>query len=341
ADDQYCPAVAFCGTNFLVVWHDWRGDDCDIYGARVTVGGVVLEPQGIVISTTVMEQLCPAVAFGGTNYLVVWHDSRGGDYDIYGARVTPAGTVLDPQGIAISSATDDQGYPAVAFDGSNYLVVWADWRTVSYSDVYGARVSPAGVVLDSQGIAISSAAYDQWYPDVAFDGTNYLVVWMDGRNGNDWDIYGARVSPGGTVSDERPVVRQEGRQLYPSLTRGASGQLFLVYQGWAGMVGGRAYNSYRIWGKLNPLTGIGGERSAPHALPTPPNATIVRGMLFLPASGVQRGASGVLIDIAGRELMELRAGWNDISRLAPGVYFVRGAEAGKQVNTVRKVIIQR
>jgi hypothetical protein len=200
--DQSQSAIAFDGTNYLVVWEDARGgSDWDIYGARVSTGGTVLDPGGIAISTAARDQQDPAVVFDGTDYLVAWSDYRSGSgRDIYGARVSVGGSVLDPGGIAISAAANDQTYPAIAFDGTNCLVVWHDMRSDTSWDIYGARVSPAGSVVDPDGIAITNAAGDQ-SPAVAFDGTNYLVVWEDARGGSDWDIYGARVSPAGSVVD--------------------------------------------------------------------------------------------------------------------------------------------
>ena len=207
--DRTLPAVAFDGTNFLVVWEDDRGVDwCyDIYGARVTPEGTVLDPAGIAISEAIDDQNCPAVAFDGDNFLVVWEDYRNGDYqDIYGARVTQQGTVLDPQGFAVCGAEDDQYSAAVGFDGTNFLVAWEDWRGGSWEDIYGARVTPAGAVLDPSGIAISEAEDDQYYPAVGFDSANFLVVWEDYRNANGGDIYGARVTPEGAVMDTQGIV---------------------------------------------------------------------------------------------------------------------------------------
>ena len=97
--------------------------------------------------------------------------------------MTPAGAVLDQQAIAISQASGYQLAPALAFDGTNFLVVWAD------GDIHGARVTPAGTVLDPQGLDISRAAGEQELPALAFDGDNFRVVWQDRRNG-DFDIYG-------------------------------------------------------------------------------------------------------------------------------------------------------
>ncbi len=72
-------------------------------------------------------------------------------------------------------------------------------------------------------------------------------------------------------------------------------------------------------------------------------ATIVRGVLFLPeASSVKRGASCVLLDITGRQVMELRPGPNDARHLSPGVYFLCLASSVERgASSVRKVIIQR
>ena len=71
-------------------------------------------------------------------------------------------------------------------------------------------------------------------------------------------------------------------------------------------------------------------------------ATVVRGVLWQTAYGTQHTAyRAELLDAAGRKVMELRAGANDVSRLAPGVYFVRQAQAQAQPRAIRKVIVRR
>ncbi|KPJ61434.1 MAG: hypothetical protein AMJ46_01740 [Latescibacteria bacterium DG_63] len=197
--DQSRPAMAFDGSNYVVVWSDARSGYSAVHGARVTTSGDVLDRDGFCISSAPGEDYDVAIAFDGTNYLVVWSDSLNDNSDIWGARVTPSGTVLDPEGIAVSTAPRKQSSPAIAFDGANYLVVWEDTRSGN-SDIYGARVNVSGAVLDPAGIALSRQTHDQCIPDLAFDGTNYLVIWQSFRQAGS-DICGVRVNPYGIVLD--------------------------------------------------------------------------------------------------------------------------------------------
>jgi hypothetical protein len=250
ASYQYCPDVAFDGTDHLVVWQDFRSENgYDTYGARVGVGGSVLDASGIAIATGAYTEAYPAVAFDGTNCLVAWQDYRSGStYDIYGARVSVGGNVLDASGIAISTAVGDQSLPAISFDGANYLVVWGDSRSGSTADIYGARVSVVGSVLDASGIAVSTAAGNQSSPDLAFDGTDFLVVWQDSRSGSGSDIYGAHVSPGGIVIDAGGIAvsTADYDQMNPCVTSSPMEEVLISYQSFTT----GEYNSYRIWGNM-------------------------------------------------------------------------------------------
>jgi hypothetical protein len=92
----------------------------------------------------------------------------------------------------------------------------------------------------------------------------------------------------------------------------------------------------------DPLVGVA-EGRQPTAYRSPPGATIVRGVLFLPeARGEKRDARGKLLDIGGRRVMDLRPGANDVSGLSPGVYFVRQASGvGREASKVSKVVVPR
>ena len=56
----------------------------------------------------------------------------------------------------------------------------------------------------------------QGSPSVAADGTNWLVVWQDQRNGNENSIYGTRVTSTGTVVDNNSLaINTSGRTRGP------------------------------------------------------------------------------------------------------------------------------
>jgi hypothetical protein len=327
---QWSPTVSSDGAGFLVAWADIGMRPGSILGTRVTAEGHVVDDSGITISANNYFKRVTS-CFGAGNYFVVWSDYHG---TVGAARVTPQGTVLSR--MVVSGPPGGKDSPSECFDGANYLVVWEDLRGGS-ADIYAARVTPNGVLLDSAGIPVCVAAGDQLNPAVCFDGVSSLVVWADGSNGSDHDIYGARVAPDGTVFDSGPVVRQAGDQLLPALARLPGSRMLLLYQGWTGTVGNRVYNCRRIWGKLDPHPGVE-EAENGEVRRVKGGATIVRGVLRLPVSPFTIHSS--LFDMTGCQVMALHPGPNDVSGLAPGVYFVRSAVGGQR-SAVRKVVIQR
>ncbi|MCY1023848.1 cadherin-like domain-containing protein [Pyxidicoccus sp. MSG2] len=204
------PSIASNGTDYLVAFTASRLTEpgSRVVGVRISSEGEALDASELRICEN-PESFPddPKVASNGTDYLVVWSDSRNSTADIYGARVTNAGAVVDPAGIAITTANDNQRNPAVASNGTDYLVVWGDFRRSSSSDVYGARVASTGEVLDPESIAISTATRWQQLPSITSLGTEYLVVWQDHRvSTSDPNIQGARVTGAGLVRESQGFV---------------------------------------------------------------------------------------------------------------------------------------
>ena len=80
------------------------------------------------------------------------------------------------------------------------------------------------------------------------------------------------------------------------------------------------------------------ESPKPQAASVKPRPTVVRGVLLLEGDCPRTGTvPRVLLDAAGRRVLALHPGPNDVSRLAPGVYFVRTEDASEQ----SKVILTR
>ena len=238
---QGTPSVAFSGGRFTIVWEErFSSGKCDIYGAVVRIRGTEIEVSVVrkrAISDEPGWQRSPSLALGDSSYLVVWGDHRGLDGDIYAARVDDSsGRVFDPSGIAISNWPDHKWFASVASDGSDYLAVWMDYRNGAGYDIYGARVTQSGDVLDPQGIPISCATGSQSYPSVAFNGTNYLVVWEDWRDGFHSYIFGTRISLSGVVLDSSGIPISAGPSqhwdYYPSIVSNGRDYLVVWGQDW-------------------------------------------------------------------------------------------------------------
>jgi len=204
SNDQMFPSIASDGENFFVVWQDKRsGKRWDIYGAIITNEGQVLDSFPIATGKLNYDQVSPTLAFDGENYLVVWQGKKKAKlWNIYFTRVSKDGEVLDEIGSLLAPSPKDQASPSVAFNGENYFIVWQDFRSGKFWDIYGARIAPSGEVLDKKGNLISQILTDdqettymwnKWRPVLSWGGEFFLVVWMASREGNKWYLEGRRV----------------------------------------------------------------------------------------------------------------------------------------------------
>lgn len=89
------------------------------------------------------------------------------------------------------------------------------------------------------------------------------------------------------------------------------------------------------------VVGVEDGRLTPSAARVRPEATIVRGILSLQLAA--NGSRQELIDATGRKVLDLKAGDNDVSRLAPGIYFVvrKGSRGQGFEGSSEKVVITR
>lgn len=136
----------------------------------------------------------------------------------------------------ICSAEGIQVDPEVAFDGTNYMVVWLDLRVAGNNTVYSARVTQAGLVLDPAGIQVGPAnGTYQKQPSIEFIDDRYFVVW--GHLAAPFGVTGRFVNPDGTLGDtihiatasdvvHNTAIAYDGNKMfvvwaeYPGLLRG-------------------------------------------------------------------------------------------------------------------------
>jgi len=195
------------GSNFLVVWQDFRsGKQYDVYAARVTPQGKVLDKGGFPVAASSPNECRPAVAFGGGNYVVVWMDARSYPvYGIFGARITPASELLDAEGIVLDAEDSEKiaelrpakpqwmgkhdywwdrlasrYLPVMASDGKQCLVVYSR----EYPFAQSGRPQPTALVVDgTEGkvlygpVKLTGGAHDT--PAACATPQGWSVVLMD------------------------------------------------------------------------------------------------------------------------------------------------------------------
>jgi hypothetical protein len=166
----------------------WRNDS-RIFAQRVSASLSIVDAQPIAVSGSAGSG--PAVAFDGqSTFLVVWSDRRNAQKtdagilgDIYASRIKTDGTLLDPNGVPVSTAGGTQIDPSVAWNGSSFVIVWQSCpgtqSTLCYTeqaDLYGARIDRDGHVLDPAGFSVSVDTSTKTHPRLVSAGPDRVLA---------------------------------------------------------------------------------------------------------------------------------------------------------------------
>lgn len=164
--DQMNPSVAYDGAQFLAAWRDQRTGYDEIYAARISTAGSVLDTKGVRLAPAYGTRPSAACGGGGCAVAFLWRDPASATQTVRVGRVSAAGVALDAGGIEVARAgTLDS--PTLAYSGGQYLLAWADGRSGKAMDLYGARISTAGAVLDAGGVLLSGDPLDKTAPHLA------------------------------------------------------------------------------------------------------------------------------------------------------------------------------
>ena len=210
--------LASAGTMSLLVWSQAGPyQDFDIHGMRLdAVGARIGSDFTISVAANIHDQ--PTLAYGDGVYLAAWSDYRNGRADIYGVRVDPSGNALSPNALQLSTnpeLTWDYS-PVVAFGEGSFLLVWPEGGINPSNDIFATVVSSNGTISRSSFRLAGSGTTPS--PAVVFDGSSFLVVWVDSEATTGNDIVGIRVDTDGTVLDTPFVIAgAAGHQRSPSL----------------------------------------------------------------------------------------------------------------------------
>lgn len=245
--DQMKPDVALDPTGRAVVAWQSRGQDGDglgVYFIRYDTLGDVTGTEQLATNSTTGDQQAPSVAAASTTgeFTIAWQGPGAlvegeASIEVFSRRYSSLGVPLADE-VQVNAVVDkDQVLPDVAMDANgNTIVVWqVEGQQGSGSDIYGRRISSAGVPVGDDFIVNTTTSRPQRTPSVAIDGAgNSIVTWQSQyQDGYSWGIYGrAYDASGATLQSEFEInERVEGPQTIPNVHVNSTGATVVTWIG--------------------------------------------------------------------------------------------------------------
>lgn len=157
-------AVSDGSRGAIVVWTDARFGNDDLFAQRVDSSGVVRwSANGVAVCTEPHTQGPHAVVPYSGGAVVYWQDSRSGEDDIYGQRMSDLGLPLWTfNGVPVATGPDQQVSPVVVPD-----------------DASPSFTTPGQIVLWRRGVSGDAG----WFLNVQRVGSGGALLWSGGTSG--------------------------------------------------------------------------------------------------------------------------------------------------------------
>lgn len=154
--DQYAPRISSIGTDYFVVWTSLGQDGSreGVYGKFIHADGTPISGEFRVNTTTIGQQMQPAVASDGSQqFIAVWTSYTGSQYgfDLYAQRYLNAASLLASMSAPFVNA------PFTLSNG-----VYQPQLAVSWPPVLGISVSNYEVYVDGNSSPMAVMANNSW-----------------------------------------------------------------------------------------------------------------------------------------------------------------------------------
>ena len=223
----------------ILVWVDKRnGSTSDIYALRMnSTGFPAWTPNGVPVTTAADNQSSHSVIGDNAGGIfVVWQDYRNGygNIDIFAQRLSSTGNEMwTADGIAVTSAIDNQISPAMDLSGNKVIICWDDSRTGN-SDIYvqALDTTNGSSLWTEDGVPVTTADGSQTSSRIIQDGEGgAIITWQDNRNL--YDIYAMKMTANGDAqwtSNGIPINESTGYQVSPEIVSDDSGGAIIVWK---------------------------------------------------------------------------------------------------------------
>ena len=194
--------TAAVGNKYVVTWvsNEQDGSSYGIFAKLLDNDGTPLTPD-IQVNQYVWDiQQSPAIASNGEQVLIVWETRDGGtSYNVFARLMDSNGNFIGDE-----FNIDDLAYvysrqsknPVVSSNGDDFLVVW-DENIIHEEEVLGQFIDSRGRKIGDSFVINDNTLYEQSNPEIACDGTNYMVCWQSDKKGSiEFDVYAKLIKHG-------------------------------------------------------------------------------------------------------------------------------------------------